>query len=68
MPTALSRRSGTVYGETSPKTHLDRINCYGNTLYIWSLYKRGLCGSLDKATASNAIFYGFEPRRGLRFF
>ena len=34
MPTALGRRSGAVYGEKSPKTHMARIYCYGNTLYI----------------------------------
>ena len=34
MPTALGRRSGTVYGENSPKTRLALIYCYGNTLNI----------------------------------
>ena len=41
MPTALSRRSGAVYGEKSPKTRLARIYCYGNTINIVNMIHLG---------------------------
>ena len=71
MPTPLSRRSGAVYGEKSPKTRLARIYCYGITVNIVNmihLESDVFHGSLFKASAFDAIVPGFEPRRDLLFF
>ena len=68
MPTASGRRSGAVCGEKSPKLRLARIYCYGNALYIETLDKGCLRGSLYKVNVLNFNSPSFRTPAGSAFF